>query len=106
MIYIGTTYFDDVDWLNTIDTIVCALYLAEYSLKLFAAQHRLLYIISLNSCIDMLTIFPLFVLQEQSKWTYLIRLINISRVLRFLRVVKTINKYYQIGDNEFGGVSR
>ncbi|CAD8072511.1 unnamed protein product [Paramecium primaurelia] len=106
MIYLGTTYFNNVDWLSTIDIIVCSLYLFEYLLKTFAAQHRLQYILEVNSAVELFTLMPLFILQEQDNWDYLTRLINISRVIRFLRVVKTISKYYQVGDNEFGGVNK
>lgn len=37
MIYLGATYFNDVNWISTIDIIVCAIYLFEYLLKTFAA---------------------------------------------------------------------
>ncbi|CAD8213071.1 unnamed protein product [Paramecium octaurelia] len=105
-IYIVSTYFDSVEWLATLDIVVCSLYLTEYLLKLFAAQHRLQYIFSDFAIIELLTLFPLFTIQSVGNWNYLQRLINISRILRVFRVVRMINKLQQLSDIEYGGVTR
>lgn len=39
---------------------------------------------------------PIFFMQEQRTVPYLTKIVNISRILRFLRCVKTVNKYYQV----------
>ncbi|CAD8212795.1 unnamed protein product [Paramecium octaurelia] len=105
-IYIVSTYFDSVEWLATLDIVVCSLYLTEYLLKLFAAQHRFQYIFSDFAIIELLTVFPLFTIQSVESWNYLQRLINISRILRVFRIVRMINKIQSLSDTENGGVMR
>jgi hypothetical protein len=106
VVYIASTYTGGISWMVSIDLAVMIMYLIEYLLRLFASQHRLVYIVSVWSIVEFATILPLFLISEEGTVPYLTKLLNISRILRFLRVVKVINKYYQIGDNEYSGVSR
>ena len=97
VLYIASTYMETgILWLEDIDLVVMIVYFVEYLLRLFAAQHRLQQAFSVWSIVEIVTMAPVFFLQEQSQTPYLTKLINISRILRFLRVVKVITKYYQV----------
>lgn len=64
-VYIVSTYIDGgISWMYSIDLAVMIVYLIEYLLRLFASQHRLVYVFSVWSLVEMATIAPLFFLQE------------------------------------------
>lgn len=52
--------------------------------------------LSVWSLVDLATILPIFFISQRDPVDYLSKIVNISRIVRFLRVVKVINKYYTV----------
>lgn len=87
------------------------LFLFEYVIRLIAAQHPFAFLIGVWSIVDLLTIAPLlffaFLNEDFNDQDNVFRkMLNITRILRLLRVVHYINKNYKPGDSEFSGVSK
>lgn len=61
MFYIVSTYIDNgISFLEYIDIAIMCVYLLEYLLRLFAAQHRFQFVFSVWSLVDLATILPIF----------------------------------------------
>lgn len=107
MFYIVSTYIDNgISFLEYIDIAIMCVYLLEYLLRLFAAQHRFQFVFSVWSLVDLATILPIFFISQRDDADYLSKIVNISRIVRFLRVVKVINKYYTVNQVYFLNIIR
>ena len=62
-VYIVSTYLDQgISWMENIDLALMVIYLFEFLLKVFASQHRIVFIFSVWSLVELATIAPLFFL--------------------------------------------
>jgi voltage-gated potassium channel len=99
-IHIADTYQDgilaDFYW---IDISIMIFYVFEYLLYLYSAQHKLMFLLSYASLINISTFAPLtfiFITQnEEAMVAY-----KISIVLRFIRILRYLIKLLSTGKNE------
>ena len=94
-IYLILTYIPEyLYYKDYIDYVFCIGYLIEYILYMLLAQHRIQYIISFKSLMDIITISPLFLISFQAEnvdsitKTNLTAFINITRIFRVTRIFK------------------
>ncbi|KAL4472400.1 hypothetical protein ABPG74_018349 [Tetrahymena malaccensis] len=105
-LYIVSTYVT-ISFLKEIDIIVIVLYSFELCLKLYVSQHRLHFLMEIWSIVDIFCIIPITMLFSSVQYNQGFQIyLNITRIFRFLRVVRYIQKYYKAGDSEFKGVQR
>ncbi|KAL4463512.1 hypothetical protein ABPG72_007613 [Tetrahymena utriculariae] len=105
-LYIVSTYVT-ISFLKEIDIIVIVLYSFELCLKLYVSQHRLHFLMEIWSIVDIFCIIPITMLFSSVQYNQGFEIyLNITRIFRFLRVVRYIQKYYKAGDSEFKGVQR
>ncbi|EAR83473.2 cation channel family protein (macronuclear) [Tetrahymena thermophila SB210] len=105
-LYIVSTYVN-ISFLKEIDIIVIVLYSFELCLKLYVSQHRLHFLMEIWSIVDIFCIIPITMLFSSVQYQQGFQIyLNITRIFRFLRVVRYIQKYYKAGDSEFKGVQR
>ena len=100
VIYIISTYYpkDKFEILNKIDYAVCSYYNLEFILNLYLAQHRLLFIISVNNIVDLITSFPPYLAGINSSLVR--KIIELSRILRIIRLSRYITKHFKSNENE------
>lgn len=94
-----------MSWFNTLDFIICIIILLEYLLRLYTAQHRLQYLLSPISMVDMLTIVPILVLKPGGAGLQNF-LIATSRLVRVIKGVKILTKFFKIEESEVSSVKR
>ncbi len=70
--------------LNTVDRFILILFAGEYILRLWSAENKIKYIISLYSLIDLMAILPFFVGEFDISF---IRLLRWFRILRLIRLI-------------------
>ena len=70
-----------------LDPFVGAVYLVEWILKLYVAQHRVQYFFTINSLLDFITAIPLFFNNPRHIYVQLVR------IIRIIRVVRMVNKF-------------
>ena len=106
-LYIVSTYISGgITWIDPLDIVIMSFYLVELSIRLIAASHPFHFIISVWSIVDLSTIIPLLFIEKKNEYNILVQFLNISRILRMLRVVRFVNKYYKTADSEFSSVSK
>uniref|UniRef100_B8HU35 Ion transport 2 domain protein n=1 Tax=Cyanothece sp. (strain PCC 7425 / ATCC 29141) TaxID=395961 RepID=B8HU35_CYAP4 len=71
--------------LKTINDSILVIFAIEYGLRLWAAENRLRYCLSLYSVIDLLTILPFFVGAVNISFIRIFRWFRILRLLRFFK---------------------
>jgi len=71
--------------LNNVDTGILIIFMVEYGLRFWCADHKLKYLFSLYSIIDLLAILPFFL-----RMTTDIRFIRLFRWFRILRLIRFI----------------
>lgn len=93
LIYLLFTYYTDLLYiLDYFDYAFCSVYLLEFILYLLLAQHKIQYILTTKSLIDLIIISPIFFLTFQEKYvnslssSNLTCYINITRILRVTRI--------------------
>ena len=74
--------FVKIDIFDFIDIGICVIFLVEYSFELYITQHKLGFILNLNSLIEMLTIIPSVLLFVFWSNFFIYFLITISWFLR------------------------
>lgn len=74
--------FVKIDIFDYIDIGICVIFLVEYSFELYITQHKLGFILNLNSLIEMLTIIPSVLLFVFWSNFFIYFLITISWFLR------------------------
>lgn len=70
--------------LNKLNTFILIVFLVEYILRFWSAEHKLSYFFSLYSLIDLIVILPLFVGDIGISYLRLLRWFRILRLLRFV----------------------
>jgi voltage-gated potassium channel len=70
--------------LNDIDTGILILFSIEYLLRLWCAEHKLRYVFSVYSIIDLLAILPFFLGASDIRFIRLFRWFRILRLVRFI----------------------
>lgn len=99
-IYITSTYYDpkDFTWFNYLDFCACSYFNLETLLNLYLAQHRLLYLIKVDTLVDLFTstipylsIIDNFVLNK---------FIECSRTFRVIRLTRHISRGFKNNENE------
>ena len=94
--YVICTYINSLyTSINYIDLFICTIYLIEHIINIILSHHFLTYIISLDSLISfLLEIPPFFVfLCKNYTFDYLFRVINMTRVLRIVKIFKLIELF-------------
>lgn len=71
--------------LSLIETGITFIFLMEYLLRWWAKRFSIAYLFSLQSLVDILAIFPLFI--PESRWQF-VRVLRISRILRLMRFLQ------------------
>jgi hypothetical protein len=69
-------------------------------LKLYATQHRMQYLLSVNSCMDVITFGPVLMTRSPEISTQLYFFILISRYIRFIIFTNTLSQYHQLGSTD------
>jgi len=100
VIYIVSTYYpkEKFEMLDYIDYAVCSYYNAEYLLNLYLAQHRLLFMISVNNIVDLITSLPPYMAGINN--LVMKKIIELSRILRIIRLARYITKHFKYNENE------
>ncbi len=100
VIYVISTYYpkNKFEFLTYIDYFVCSYYNAEYLLNVYLAQHRFIFIISINNIVDLITSLPPYMASIDH--LVLKKMIEISRILRIIRLARYITKYFKSNENE------
>ncbi|AKG23295.1 ion transporter [Calothrix sp. 336/3] len=99
MIFVIETYdiSDDVRFcLDVVDNIIVILFLVEYLLNFWSANHKIKYIFSLYSIIDLMAILPLFFGTDIS----FIRLLRWFRILRLIRFLDKKSSFSYIAQED------
>lgn len=102
LFYIACTYYPAMFFiLDYLDFGVCIIYLCEYSINFCLAHHRLNWVLSTESILDLLTsVPPMFSLTSQGMDNNaLLNFVNISRVLRIIRFFRLF-LIYKSGEND------
>ena len=92
--YVVCTYVIKLfKYMNYFDIFVIIVYILEYIIHFTLAHHRFSFIFSLDSIIYLFTTIPSFFcfMTDEYMTSNLYKIINISRVFRFLRIFKVIN---------------
>jgi hypothetical protein len=100
LIYALTTYFPSfVVYMDNIDYCICMILLFEYLLNLCLAHHRINYLMSTTSVIDLVTCIPPFFVFFSKTNPGVENVINISRVIKLVRFFR-IFAYFRSGEND------
>jgi len=85
---------------NKFDYTACCLFLFIYILKWYVATHRIQYLLSLMSLLDLFIMLPTLILIEPTndKNTYF--LIPFSRFLRAMTFVIILSRYFKLGQTD------
>ena len=100
IIYIYTTYFpqEEFHWFKYFEYAVCAYFNMETLLNLYLAQHRLLYLFSMDTILDLFgSIFPYF---SSIEIRVLEMVVEASYGSQILRITRFITKNLGLNDNE------
>lgn len=90
-LYVMNTYMASISFMIEIDIIIILLYCFEYSLKLYVSQHRIQFLTEIWSIVDLSCIIPIaFIFTNFSTSQAFVTFLNITRIFRFLRVVRYI----------------
>lgn len=71
-------------WLNILDTAILLVFALEYLLRLWCAEHKVKYLFSLYSVVDLIAILPFFLGAVDISFVRLLRWFRILRLVRFL----------------------
>ena len=95
-----------LEWFESVDIAFLIYYLLEYTLRLYTAQNRLNFLFSYWSLIDLATLVPLILIENQNDSITIRQFIEISRIIRILRVVRLLNRIFKIDEGDLSSVSR
>jgi hypothetical protein len=98
--YIVTTYFplNSFLWFDIINVVIATFYNLETFLYVYLAQHRLIYLLSLQNLIELFTsIYPYF-FKFNNKIN--LKILEISRSCYIFRISKYLNNNIKINENE------
>jgi hypothetical protein len=100
IIYVVSTYFDKdaFYYYNYVDILFCVFFNLESLLYLYLAQHRLLYLIKMDTIIDIYTsCMPYIAFVNNS---IVSKMVETSRTFRIIRVTRFLNKNIKTNENE------
>jgi hypothetical protein len=98
-----------------LDYAIIAVYLFEYALRLFSAPHPFHFLITVQSLVDLCTIYPIVYIKDINGPTVSsleyqvgedVKFWYVSKVLRLLRVVRFLSNNYKAADSEFSNVNK
>ena len=99
-------------YLQTFETVVISIFTIEYILRIYAAKKRLAYIFSFYGIVDLLAIFPFFLLSglnlQAVRIFRLFRLIRIFKLFKYSKALQRFHKAFILVKEEmmvFGGVA-
>jgi voltage-gated potassium channel len=98
VLYVAGTYYASRHRLffAVSESIIVAIFSAEYILRIFVAENNLRYIFSFYGIIDLISILPSFITSDAVTF---LRALKVLRILRFLRFLETETFF-------FGRISR
>jgi voltage-gated potassium channel len=70
--------------LNIIDTAIFVIFAIEYTLRLWSAENKIKYLLSVYSIIDLMAILPFFLGEVDISFIRLLRWFRILRLIRFI----------------------
>ena len=79
------------------DYAACIAFLIVYTLKLYVATHRMQYLFSLMSLLDLFTMLPTLILIEVSYENSFYFMIPFSRYVRSVTAFLIIQRYFKLG---------
>ncbi|MGH1345116.1 MAG: ion transporter [Nannocystales bacterium] len=84
--------------LRVLDWVFTVLFLAEYSIRLWVARHRLRYVVSFFGIVDLLSILPSFIgiVVTGAHSLLVIRVLRLLRVFRVLKVMRMLGEANQL----------
>ena len=85
---------------NNFDYAACSFFLLSYSLKWYVATHRLQYIFSLMSFLELFIILPTLVLIEPTDANQFSVLILFSRYIRSIIFFIIVQRYFKLGQSD------
>ena len=85
---------------NKFDYAACCLFLISYCLKCYVATHRLQYIFSLMSILDLFILLPTMILVEPSSHVQFSVLILFSRYVRSISFFLILQRYFKLGQSD------
>lgn len=87
-------------WYNSLDYAFCVLLAVVWLLKVYATQHRLQYLVSTNSLMDVVTFLPVLLTRNPDIFSSLYFYVIISRYIRIIIFTTTLSKYHQLGQTD------
>lgn len=100
VIYIASTYYtaEEFMWFNYLDSVICFYFILEILVNVYLAQHRWLFLTTIDSLIDIFTstFIYLFPIQE----VLIRKLIEVARIFRIVRLTRYMSKNMKNNENE------
>ena len=87
-------------WYETVDYIVCFFFLFVYCVKLYVAQHRIQYLMSIQSILNLMVIVPILCIIPSDRQSTSYYLVVFSRYVRFINCGIILTKYYKLGHTD------
>jgi voltage-gated potassium channel len=101
LIYVVLTYYDsEYVWFDTIDLLLCIMFLIEFLTRTYAAQNRMKYLMSLGSLAKILIIFPIMIFFDSKDALYPLVFVSLSRYLRIIRITNVVARVFSIGETD------
>lgn len=100
MSYSANPFLMERDWYNTLDQVFCVLLAVVWIMKVYASQHRWLYLISVNSLMDVVTFVPVLAVRHPDIFSHMYFYIIISRYIRIIIFTNVLSKYHQLGQTD------
>jgi len=91
---------DTISTFNYLDYFVCVIFLIIYLFKLYVAQHRFQFLISIQSMLDLLIIIPVIVWITPDQSSFWFLFIAVSRLVRAVSFGIIIAKYFKLGSTD------
>lgn len=85
---------------SSLDWAACAIFLIVYILKLYVATHRIQYIFSIMSVLDLFTMLPTLILFQVSYQNSFYFMIPFSRYARSVTSFLIIQRYFKLGQSD------
>jgi len=84
--------------LRVLDWVFTVLFLAEYSIRIWVARHRMRYIVSFFGIVDLLSILPSFIgiVVSGAHSLLVIRVLRLLRVFRVLKIMRMLGEANQL----------
>eukprot|EP01028_Stygiella_incarcerata_P012293 TRINITY_DN7481_c0_g1_i1.p1 TRINITY_DN7481_c0_g1~~TRINITY_DN7481_c0_g1_i1.p1 ORF type:complete len:1050 (-),score=218.87 TRINITY_DN7481_c0_g1_i1:1823-4972(-) len=104
-LYVYSTYLEsDPYWLWVFEIVLASLFLLDYIMQVYVAEHRIRFILSWRSAVDVLTILPVFIgmlmEDDDAQSLFFLRVLRLFRLLRIMRIYRIFNLGFDSYNND------